>query len=47
MFGPDTRKPQIKTNDYVMAPKETIYLPGKVIDNKRKQFKVKFIDGIM
>ncbi len=30
-----------------MAPKETIFLPGRVLDRRGNQLKVKFVDGII
>jgi hypothetical protein len=47
IFGSDTRKPAIIVNDYVLAPKDTIYLPGRVIDKRNNQLKVKFVDGVL
>lgn len=47
IFGSDTRKPAIIKNDFVLAPKETIFLPGRVIDKKGDQLKVKFVDGVV
>ena len=45
IFGTDTRKPEIIVNDYILAPKQTIYLPGRVLDKRGDQLKVKFVDG--
>jgi hypothetical protein len=44
IFGHDTRKPNVDTNDYVIAPVETAFMPGRVIARKNNQLKIKF-DG--
>lgn len=45
IFGEFTRNPHINVNDYVLAPKETIYLPGRIIGKRGEHFRVKFVDG--
>jgi hypothetical protein len=47
IFGIYTRNPAILVNDYVLGPKETIYLPGRVIGKKGNQLRIKFVDGVM
>lgn len=47
MFGQYTRNPAIIINDYVLAPKETIFLPGRIIGKKGTQLRIKFVDGIV
>lgn len=47
MFGELTRNPAIIVNDYVLAPKETIFLPGRVIGKRGNQLRVRFVDGQM
>ena len=46
IFGALTRRPKIIVNDYIIGPKETIFLPGRVIGKKGEQLRVKFVDGI-
>jgi hypothetical protein len=46
IFGHDTRKPNVDTNDYVIAPVETVFMPGRVIARKNNQLKIKFVNGI-
>lgn len=46
IFGSLTRNPNIIVNDYVLAPKETIFLPGRVIGQKGNFLRVKFVDGV-
>jgi len=47
IFGSDTRRASIIKNDFVLAPKEAIYLPGRVVDKRKDQLKVKFVDGVV
>lgn len=47
IFGKYTRNQQILNNDYVLAPKETIFLPGRVLSQQGDQLRVKFVDGKM
>ncbi len=47
IFGSDTRRASIIVNDFVLAPKEAIYLPGRVVDKRKDQLKVKFVDGVV
>ena len=46
IFGHDTRKTNINVNDYVIAPIETLFMPGKVVGKRNFQLKIKFINGI-
>jgi hypothetical protein len=46
IFGSLTRNPNVIVNDYVLAPKETIFLPGRVIGQKGSFLRVKFVDGV-
>ena len=45
IFGPDTRKLEIIVNDYVIAPRETVFLPGRVLEKKGSYLKIKFVDN--
>lgn len=45
MFGAYTKNPSIIVNDYVLAPRETIFIPGRIIGKKGSQLRVKFVDG--
>lgn len=45
IFGKYTRNPAILRNDFVLAPKETIFMPGRVLGVKGNQLSVKFVDG--
>lgn len=46
IFGPNTRKPNVIVNDYVIAPVETVFMPGRIIGRKGQQLKIKFVNGI-
>lgn len=46
IFGVYTRNPKMIVNDYVLAPKETIFLPGRIIGKRGEQLRVKFVDGV-
>ena len=47
IFGTYTRNPAIQANDYVLAPRETIFLPGRVLGKRGNQLRVKFVDGVV
>ncbi len=47
IFGQHTRRPALLVNDYILAPRETIFLPGRVMSRKDDRLKVKFLDGSM
>ncbi len=47
IFGQYTRRPELLVNDYILAPRETIFLPGRVMGRKNNRLKVKFLDGSM
>jgi hypothetical protein len=47
IFGLYTHKPPIVVNDHVLASKNGIYLPGRVIGTKGENFRVKFVDNVM
>lgn len=46
IFGHNATRTKIKANDYVIAPLETVFMPGKVVNKKGPQLMVKFINGI-
>jgi hypothetical protein len=47
IFGTYTKNPSLIVNDYVLAPRETIFIPGRIIGKKGSQLRVKFVDGIV
>lgn len=47
IFGKYTRNQKIIKNDYVLAPKETIFLPGRIQAKHGNQLRIKFVDGVV
>jgi hypothetical protein len=45
IYGKFTRNQTVLPNDYVLAPKQTIFMPGRVVNRHGDQVKVKFFDG--
>ncbi|CAF0820702.1 unnamed protein product [Brachionus calyciflorus] len=44
IFGKNTRKTPLYRNEYVLAPKRAVYLPGKIIKIRENQFTIRFCD---
>lgn len=47
IFGELTRNPAFSINDNVLAPRETVYLPGRIVGIQGDQLRIKFVDGIV
>lgn len=45
IFGHDTTKSKINANDYVIAPLETVFMPGRVVNKKGPQLMIEFVNG--
>jgi hypothetical protein len=47
IFGQLTRRPTFNIQDFVLAQRENIYLPGRIIGKQNGQLCVKFVDNIL
>ncbi|CAF1056301.1 unnamed protein product [Brachionus calyciflorus] len=45
IFGKNTRKTPLYRNEYVLAPKGAVYLPGKIIKIRENQFTIRFYES--